>query len=283
MVKIAGIQMQGNIDKGANIKKAAKLIREAAGKGANIVCLQEIFNIVYPAYEPKPEYFDLAETVPGPTINRMAELAKELGIVLVAPIFEKVMRGKYYNTAVLLDIGGKVIGKYRKSHIPLSFPIEVGESAGNEKLYFTPGDTGFQVFPTPFNINVGLIICADRHYPEAGRILGVKGADLIFVPNASTAQDTRYAWEIDIRSLAMHNLLYVAGVNRVGTDIGGSSRNWWGTSMIVNPRGEIIAKAGDKDDEIIYADIDLTLISRVRDHWGWYRDRRPDLYGELVK
>jgi beta-ureidopropionase len=283
MRKVAGIQFRGDVDKEANIKKATEFIREAAGEGANIVCLQELFNMVYPGYEQKEEYFELAETIPGPTIDRMSALAKELAIVLIAPIYEKVLRGKYYNTAVLLGRDGKIIGKYRKSHVPLTFRLEFSGTYANEKLYFTPGDTGFQVFPTPFGINVGLIICADRHYPEAGRILGLKGADVIFIPNASSSRATLYAWEIDLRSLAMHNLVYVVGVNRVGSDRGESPRNWFGTSMIVSPEGEIIARAGDKKDEIIYADIDLTLIDKVRNQWGFYRDRRPDLYGELVK
>jgi len=283
MVKVAAVQFQGNIDKETNIKKATKLVTEAAGNGANIVCLQELFNMVFPAFEAKEEYFEMAETIPGPTTERMSKLAKKLGIALIAPIYEKVLRGKYYNTAVLLGSDGKIIGKYRKSHLPLSFVAESESPYPNEKLYFSLGNTGFQVFPTSFGINVGIIICADRHYPEAGRTLGIKGADIIFIPNASATRHTQFAWEIDVRSLAMHNLLYVAGVNRVGTDIGGSSRQWFGTSMIVNPRGEIIAQAGDKNDEIIYADIDLSLIDKVRNLWGFYRDRRPDLYGELVK
>ncbi len=283
ITRIAGIQMQGHIDKEANVKKAAEFVREAANKGAKIVCLQELFNIVYPAYEQKQEYYGMAEPIPGPTIDQMADLAKELGIILVAPIYEKVLRGKYYNTAVVLGKEGEIIGKYRKSHIPLDLPPESGAPYSNEKLYFAPGDTGFQVFPTHFGINVGLIICADRHYPEAGRVLALRGADMIFVPNASSSQATQYAWEVDIRSLAMHNLLYVAGVNRVGIDIGGSPRKWFGTSMIVSPEGETIAQAGGENDEIIYADIDLTLIDKVRNYWGFYRDRRPDLYHELVK
>jgi N-carbamoylputrescine amidase len=284
MVRIAGIQFQGSRDREANVVKAISLVREAAHGGAQVLCLPELFNTMYFCVGENAEFFQWAETIPGPTSNRMADLSRETHTVLVCPLFEKVVDGEYYNTAVILGPDGEIIGKYRKMSIPLIWDREkdASDPRGNEKFYFRPGDLGFPVFSTPFGINVGLLICYDRHFPEAARILGLRGADVVFVPTATSGK-TRYLWEMGLKAHAAMNIYYVCGVNKVGKDIDGSARNHFGASMIVNPRGEILAQAGDKQDEIIYADVDTSLIRELKHFWNFYRDRRPEFYGPLVE
>ena len=216
-VKVAMVQMQGLATKEENIAKATKHIGVAVANGAEIVCLQELFNTIYFCYEANPEYFDLAEPIPGPTINAMAEVATKHGIVLVAPIYEKAMAGELYNTATVLGPDGAILGKYRKSSIPL---VTTPTICGYEKYYFRPGNTGFEVFPTPFGIKVGILICHDRNFPEAARILGLRGADIVLMPFA-TGGETLYRWEVLTRAHAMANSYYVGTVNRVGLDMGG--------------------------------------------------------------
>jgi len=280
VVKIAMVQMRCETSKAQNIRRATDHIRHAAANGARIVCLQELFNTVYFCYEENPAHYDLAEPIPGPTIEAMADVAKESGIVLVAPIYERVIPGELYNTAAVLGPDGGLIGKYRKSSIPL---VKVPPTCGIEKYYFKPGNTGFQVFPTPFGVNLGILICYDRHFPEAARTLALRGADVVLVPTATFGM-TRYGWEIELRAHAVSNIYYVGGVNRVGSDVGGSpDALFYGSSLFCDYRGQTIAQANDKEDEVIYAEIDLDGMYKLRNEWGFYRDRRPDLYGDLLK
>jgi beta-ureidopropionase len=281
--RVALIQMQGNACKAANIEMAKRYIGEAAARGANVICLQELFSTAYFCYEEKEEYWSLAEPVPGPTIDTMAELAKGHGIVLVAPIYEQVVPGELYNTAVVLGPDGGIIGRYRKSSIPM---VKKPSMIGSEKYYFKPGNTGFEVFPTPFGINLGILICYDRHFPEAARLLALRGADVVLIPTA-TAGTSRHMWEIELRAHAMTNVYYVGGVNRVGKDIGGApDTHYYGCSFLCDYHGDILSQAGDQEDQIIYADIgpdDLQEMARLRGEWGFFRDRRPDLYGDLLR
>jgi N-carbamoylputrescine amidase len=278
MIKAAMIQQQGHFEKERNIEKATRYVREATANGAKIVCLQELFNTIYFATETKPEYFDFAEPIPGPTIDRMCKVAQEEGIVLIAPIYERVIQGELYNTATVIGPNGDILGKYRK----MSIPYVTGLVRGLEKYYFRPGNLGFPVFETPFGITIGILICFDRHFPEAARALALKGAELVLVPTA-TAAKTRYLWEIELRAHAIDNIYYVGGVNRVGKDEGGSEFHFYGSSFFTDPKGEVIAQAGDEKDEIIYADLDMSIIPELRNDWGFFRDRRPDAYGDLVK
>jgi len=278
--KVAMVQMQGLATKEENIAKATKHIGVAVANGAQIVCLQELFNTIYFPYEANPEYYDFAEPIPGPTIDAMAEVAAKHGIVLIAPIYEKAMAGELYNTATVLGPDGAILGKYRKSSIPL---VKTATICGYEKYYFRPGNTGFEVFPTPFGIKVGILICHDRNFPEAARILGLRGADIVLMPFA-TGGDTLYRWEVLTRAHAMTNSYYVGSVNRVGPDIGGSpTQIYYGSSFFADFRGQIISQANDKDDEVIYAELNLDAMAKDRNECAWYRDRRPDLYGDLVK
>jgi len=282
MLKIAGVQFGGHVDKDVNLATATRLIREAARRGAQIICPPELFSTIYFCVETRPEYFDWAEPIPGPTTDRMATLARETGTVLICPIFERTEDGLFYNSAAVLGPDGGFIGKYRKSSIPFMDRGLSAEPRGNEKFYFRPGDLGFPTFPTPFGVRIGILICYDRHFPEAARILGLGGAEIVFVPTVTSGM-TRYLWDLELRAHAVTNIYYVCGVNKVGVDVGGSSRNHFGSSLISNPRGEIIAQANDSGEDMAIADIDVSLIPELRAMWGYYRDRRPDLYGALAE
>jgi N-carbamoylputrescine amidase len=283
IMKIAGVQFQGNRNKEVNIQTSSRLIRQAAEQGAKIICLPELFNTIYFCYDQVQENFQLAEPIPGPTTEEMATLAREVRAVLICPIFEKAMKGEYYNSAAVLGPNGELLGKYRKNHLPLLSRLDPKERTGNEKFYFRPGNLGFPVFSTPFGVTIGILICYDRHFPEAARILALKGADILFVPTATPSGFTRYVWEIELKAHATDNIYYICGVNKVGRDEGGSEKVWYGTSLIINPQGEILAQGSDRNEEVVIADIDLTLIEKIRTSWNFFRDRRPEIYGELVR
>lgn len=277
-VKTALIQMTTEYDVEKNVQRAENHVREAASQGAKIVGLQELFNTVYFPFEMNPKHLDLAEPIPGPTIERMQKVAQEEGIVLLAPIYEKAMEGELYNSAPVIGPDGEIIGVYRKSSIPL---VNTPTLVGFEKYYFKPGNTGFTVFDTPF-ARIGILICYDRHFPEAARILALRGAQFLFVPTATCGM-SRYLWELELRAHAVDNIYYVGGVNRVGKDTGGAESHWYGSSMFSDPKGQIIAQAGDQEDEILYAELDFSVMDQIRNEWGFFRDRRPDLYGDLCK
>jgi predicted amidohydrolase len=205
MVTIAGVQFAGNADKETNIQTAIRMVREAADRGARMICLPELFSTMYFCVETRREYFDWAEPIPGPTIDRMSDVARETATVVIAPIFERAPDGRYFNSATVIGPDGHLIGKYRKSSIPLMDTAQSTEPRGNEKFYFTPGDLGFPTFATPF-ARVGLLICYDRHFPEAARVLGLGGAEIVFVPTATTRM-TRYLWDLELRARGDERLL----------------------------------------------------------------------------
>jgi len=278
--KAALIQFSGAFEKEKNVAKAKKYVAEAAANGAQIVCLQELFNTTYFCYTEEPTFWDLAEPIPGPTIDEMSKLAARHKIVLVAPIYEKAMKGELYNTAVVLSPAGEIMGKYRKMSIPM---VKTSNLVGTEKFYFKPGNLGFPVWQTPFGVNIGVMICYDRHFTEHARLLALNGADLVFVPTA-TAGMSRYLWEIELQAHAIDNIYYVGGVNRVGLDEGGSpTQEYYGSSFFCDPKGRIISQAGDKADQIIYAEIDLGAMEDLRNTWGFFRDRRPEAYAAIAK
>jgi N-carbamoylputrescine amidase len=281
MVRIAGVQFVGNADKEANVRTAVRMVRAAAARGARIICLPELFSTMYFCVERRPEYFDWAEPIPGPTVERMAEVARETGAVLICPVFERAADGRFFNAAAVIGPDGRVLGKYRKSSIPLMDVARSAEPRGQEKFYFEPGDLGFPTFATPF-ARIGILICYDRHFPEAARVLGLGGAEIVFVPTATTGM-TRYLWDLELRAHAVTNIYYVCGVNKVGVDVGGSTRNHFGSSLVIDPRGQILAQASDTREDMAVADVDLGVIPELRALWGYYRDRRPDMYGPLVE
>jgi len=281
MIKAAMIQQQCSTEKEKNIEKAVGYIREASSNGAKIICLQELFNTIYFPFELDAKHFDAAEPIPGPTIDTIGRVAQEEKVVVIAPIYEKGIEGELYNSAAVIGPNGELIGKYRKNSIPF-VPAGLG-IVGMEKYYFKPGNLGFPVFKTPFGVTIGILICYDRHFPEGARALALAGAEIVFIPTC-TGGGTKYVWEIELKAHAIGNIYYVGGVNRVNYDIGGSeTQAYYGSSMFVSPKAEIMSEAGSENDEIIYADIDVSVIPQMRTTWGFFRDRRPDIYGSLIE
>ncbi|MGI8432322.1 MAG: carbon-nitrogen hydrolase [Chthoniobacterales bacterium] len=282
--KVALVQMQCGTDPTANFEKAIGFIREAAKQGGQIVCLPELFRSQYFCQAEDHANFALAEEIPGPTTKRLEEVAREVGAVIVASLFEKRAAGVYHNTAAVIDSDGKYLGKYRKMHIP-------DDPAFYEKFYFTPGDLGFKAWPTQQG-NIGVCVCWDQWYPEAARLTALRGAQLLFYPTAigwHPAEKEKYgkaqhsAWETIQRSHAIANGCYVAAVNRVGHEapVGGPGIEFWGQSFIAGPNGEILAKGSVDQEEIILADVAWGGVDEHRTHWPFLRDRRIDAYAGM--
>jgi len=274
-VRAALIQAQANMSKQDAVDKHIKMIADAAGQGAQVVGLQEIFHGPYFCAEQDPKWYDTAEPEDGPTVSRMREVAREHGIVLIVPWYEEEQPGVYYNTACVIERDGTVLGKYRKTHIP-----QVGPCFW-EKFYFKPGNLGYPVFDTSVG-KVGLIICYDRHFPEVARELGIKGAEIVFNPSATVESLSRYLWELEQPAHAVANGFWMAASNRVGVEAPLNPAKFYGSSYFCSPRGKIIAQASDSEDEVLVADLDLDEIREVRNTWQFFRDRRPETYGELV-
>jgi beta-ureidopropionase len=259
-----------------NVERAVGYVRSAARDGAELVCLQELFNTTYFPREVDARHFALAEPIPGPSTEPLRALARDHGVVIVASLFEEVFDGEYFNSSAVFGRSGQLVGVYRKSSIPIT---KTPSLEGYEKFYFRPGNTGFRTFEVGLPGPIGILICYDRHFPEAARALALQGAQLILVP-ATTSGMSRSAWELELRAHAMQNMCFVGGVNRVG-DEGGF--DWYGSSVWIDPRGEVLARAGDREDEVLMADLDFDQVEAVRREWGFFRDRRPDLYALLTE
>lgn len=257
------------------IEKHLKLVGEAAAKGAQITCFQEIFFGPYFCAEQDSRWYDMAEEVPGPTTAIFQEVAAKHQMVLIVPIYERQMTGVYYNTAVVIDADGKILGKYRKTHIP-----HVGGFW--EKFYFKPGNLGYPIFQTAY-ARIGVYICYDRHFPEPARLLGLAGADITYNPSATTAGLSRYLWELEQPAHCVANGFYTGAINRVGVEAEFGPGKFYGSSYFCNPRGKIIAQAGEDEDEVVVADLDLDMIKEVRNIWQFYRDRRPETYQDIAR
>jgi len=268
--------------KEAMIEKHVRLIAEAAQKGAQVTCLQELFYGPYFCCEQNPKWYRAAEPVPGPTTQIMQETAKKHGMVLVVPVYEEAMTGVYYNTAAVIDADGQYLGKYRKMHIP---HVQAGENPLTgfwEKYYFKPGNLGYPVFATAF-CKVGVYICYDRHFPEGARLLGLNGAEIVFNPSATTAGLSEYLWKLEQPAHAVANGYYVGAINRVGWEEPWKMGEFYGQSYLVNPRGQFVAVGSRDQDEVVVADMDLEVIREVREVWQFYRDRRPETYGDMTR
>jgi len=276
IVKVGLIQARWEGEVEAMVRKHERMIDEAAEKGVQVLCLQELFFGPYFAAGQDMKWYDFAEPIPGPLTNRMQKKAEKHKMVLIAAIYEKEMTGVYYNTAVVFDADGKMLGKYRKTHLPQNFP------GFWEKFYFRPGNLGYPVFNTKY-ARVGVYLCYDRHFPEGARILGLNGAEIVFNPSATVAGLSKYLWELEQPAHAAANGYFIAAVNRVGTEEPWNIGNFYGSSYICNPRGEIIAKGSEDKDELVTADVDLDMIKQVRHVWQFYRDRRPETYHKLVE
>jgi beta-ureidopropionase len=275
-VRAALIQAQANMSKQEAIDKHIKMIADAAGQGAEVVGLQEIFHGPYFCAEQDAKWYDTAEPEDGPTVSRMREVAREHGVVLIVPWYEEEQPGVYYNTACVIERDGTVLGKYRKTHIP-----HVGPCFW-EKFYFKPGNLGYPVWETSVG-RVGLIICYDRHFPEVARELGLKGAELVFNPSATVESLSKYLWELEQPAHAVANGFWIAASNRVGVESPLNQNKFYGSSYFCSPRGKIVAQASDSEDEVLVADLDLDEIREVRNTWQFFRDRRPETYGELAQ
>jgi N-carbamoylputrescine amidase len=257
--------------------KHLKMIEEAGKKNVRVLCLQEIFTGPYFCAEQKEHWYKAAERIPeGPTIQLMQEQARKYNMALVVPIYEMEMEGIFYNTAAVIDGTGKYLGKYRKTHIPHVAP------GFWEKFYFRPGNLGYPVFDLGF-AKIGVYICYDRHFPEGARALGLNGAEIVFNPSATVAGLSEYLWKLEQPAHAVANGYFVAAINRVGFEDPWRIGEFYGTSYFCDPRGQIIAEASRDKDELLVADLNLDKIQEVRSIWQFYRDRRPELYSDLVR
>lgn len=286
------VQMRMGPDPEANMATAVRHIREAARLGANIVCLPELFRAQYFCQREDIHLFDLAEPIPGPSTAKLAEVARESRVAIIASLFERRAPGLYHNTAVTLNVDGSIAGVYRKMHIP-------DDPLYYEKFYFTPGDLGFKATDTAFG-RVGTLVCWDQWYPEGARLTALQGAEVLFYPTAigwHPAEKDQYgaaqyeAWQTIQRAHAIANGVYVAGVNRVGHEHGdilgnraeGPGLEFWGGSFLADPFGRIIAKASHDAEEVLLAEIDLALLEDTRRNWPFLRDRRIDAYAPITQ
>jgi N-carbamoylputrescine amidase len=284
--RVGLVQMSCSLSPEENLEKAAGKVRETAARGAQIICLQELFRSQYFCREEKADLFDLAEPIPGPATDVMGKLAKELDVVIISSLFEKRAHGLYHNTATVHDAGGEMLGMFRKMHIP-------DDPLFYEKFYFTPGDLGFKNFDTKF-ARIGVLVCWDQWYPEAARLTALQGASILFYPTAigwHPAEKEEYgpaqldAWKTIQRSHAIANGIYVAAVNRIGFEQGPSDAGleFWGHSFLSDPFGRVLTEASDNQEEILVHECDPKLQDEVRRNWPFLRDRRIDAYGGLTK
>src|SRR3954447_17806403 len=283
-VTLGLVQMRCSSDPKANLAKAIAKTREAADRGAQIVCLQELFTSQYFCQIEDHKYFQLAEEIPGPSTEALGRVAAGKGVVVIASLFERRGAGIYHNTAAIIDADGKYLGKYRKMHIP-------DDPAFYEKFYFTPGDLGFQSWQTKY-AKIGVCVCWDQWYPEAARLTALRGAQILFYPTAigwhpeekaEFGRRQHDSWETIQRSHAIANGCYVAAANRVGHEApdGGEGIQFWGQSFVADPSGQLIAKGSTSMEEILIQEVDLDALDVQRTHWPFFRDRRIDAYAGI--
>ena len=259
----------------AMLDKHIPYIEEAGKQGVQILCLQEIFNTPYFCPGQDPKWYASAQPIPNPTTDLMQELAKKYAMVIIVPIYEREQSGFLYNTAVVIDADGSILGKYRKNHIPHT-------SGFYEKFFFKPGNLGYPVFKTKY-CTIGVYICYDRHFPEGARILGLNGAEIVYNPSATAAGLSQYLWRLEQPAHAAANGYFMGCINRVGTEAPWNVGRFYGSSYFVNPRGEIFAQASEDNDELLVSEFDLEMIDEVRNVWQFFRDRRPETYDKMTE
>ncbi|OAM87092.1 carbon-nitrogen hydrolase [Termitidicoccus mucosus] len=287
-VTLGLLQHACTADPAANLKKTLALAGQAARKGANIICTQELFRSQYFCQSENHDHFALAEPIPGPSTRAFQKIARRHGVVIIASLFEKRASGLYHNTAAIIDADGSLLGTYRKMHIP-------DDPLFYEKFYFTPGDTGFRAWETKFG-KVGVLVCWDQWYPEAARLTAMQGAEILFYPTAigwHPSEKAHYgvnqhgAWETIQRSHAVANGCYVASINRIGHEtiagVGGDGLEFWGQSFVAGTSGQILAKASVDKEEVLLVPLDLAKVDVTRTHWPFLRDRRIDAYENLTR
>jgi N-carbamoylputrescine amidase len=276
VVRAALVQTNWTGDQESMTKAHEDYARQAAAAGAKVICFQELFYGPYFCQLQDPKFYEYAESVPGPTTERFQALAEELGMVMVLPVYEQEQPGVLYNTAAVIDADGKYLGKYRKNHIPQVKGFW-------EKFYFRPGNLGYPVFDTAVG-RIGVYICYDRHFPEGWRALGLNGAKIVFNPSATHRGLSSYLWKLEQPASAVANEYFIGAINRVGIESDYGDNDFYGTSYFVDPEGKFVGDVGhDHDPELIVRDLDLSMLDTVRDRWQFYRDRRPDAYGDLTK
>ncbi len=268
---------EGSIEeiKEAMLQKHIPLIEEAGKQGVQVLCFQEIFNTPYFCPGQDTKWYASAEAIPGPTVERMQEYARKYSMVIIVPIYEKEQPGVLYNTAVVIDADGSILGKYRKNHIPHTGGFW-------EKFFFKPGNLGYPVFQTRY-AKIGVYICYDRHFPEGARCLGINGAEIVFNPSATTSGQSQYLWKLEQPAHAVANGYYMGCINRVGEEAPWHLGKFYGSSYFVNPLGQIIACASEDKDELLIADLDMEVIDQIRNKWQFYRDRRPETYTTITQ
>ncbi len=280
-LKIGLIQSQALLEPKKNLEKTLIKIRQCAEEGAQIVCTQELFCTRYFCQIEDPSNFNLAETIPGHSLDVLQAIASELGVVIVASLFEKRMKGLYHNTAAVIDADGSLLGLYRKMHIP-------EDPDYYEKYYFTPGDLGYPVWTTRYG-KIAVLICWDQWFPEAARLVALQGAEILFYPTAIGWQDEDYekegedqyqSWQLIQRAHAIANGIYVCAVNRVGQE---DRINFWGQSFICNPSGKVLCSASSTEEENIIHTVDLSQVEYFRRKWPFLRDRRVDSYKNIFR
>jgi beta-ureidopropionase len=282
IIRGALLQATWTGDKQSMIDKHVAYVEQAAKDGAQVMCFQELFYGPYFCQVQDPKFYGYTEHIPdGPTTRLMRDVAGKNKIVLIVPMYEEEITGMYYNTAAVIDADGTYLGKYRKTHIPQV-------NGFWEKFYFKPGNLGFPVFETAVG-RVGVYICYDRHFPEGPRMLGLHGAELIFIPSATSRGLSMHLWEIEQRAHAIFNGVFVGTINRVGQEAELGPNDYYGTSYFADPRGQYVrdvrtgeGKASDTQEQLLIADLDLDLVREVRNTWQFYRDRRPEMYGDMA-
>lgn len=293
IVRVGLTQMGCNPDPAANLKNQVRLAEQAGKAGANIIATQEMFRSQYFCQVEDHRFFKLAETIPGPSTDALGKVAKKHGAVIIASLFEKRAAGLYHNTAAIINTDGSILGIYRKMHIP-------DDPLYYEKFYFTPGDTGFRAWDTPFG-KIGVLICWDQWYPEGARLTALQGAEILFYPTAigwHASEKHQYgkaqyeSWEIMQRSHAVANGCYVCAPNRIGTEhildavgkpVSEDGIEFWGQSFVASPNGQIVQKALVAEEQVLLVDCDLENVEFSRTHWPFLRDRRIDAYGDITK
>ena len=275
-IRAALVQQKWTGDKDSMIKNAVSALRDAAAQGAQVACLQELFYGPYFCQVQDPQWYSWTEEVPdGPTVRLMQDVARELHMVLIVPVYEREQEGVYYNTAAVIDADGTFLGKHRKNHLP-------HVKGFWEKFYFRPGNLGYPVFDTAVG-RIGVYICYERHFPEGWRALGLAGAKIVFNPSATSRGLSEYLWKLEQPAAAVANEYFVGAINRVGVEPLGDD-DFYGSSYFADPRGQLVGgSASDRQEEVVVRDLDMDLLEQVRHQWQFYRDRRPDSYGPLVE
>lgn len=260
----------------AMFDKHVPMIHDAGKQGVQILCLQEIFNGPYFCPSQDKRWYEAAEPVPGPTVEKLRPIAAQYQMAMIVPVYEREMAGVYYNTAAVIDADGTYLGKYRKTHIPQT-------SGFWEKYFFRPGNLGYPTFRTRY-ATIGVYICYDRHFPEGARALGLNGAEIVYNPSATVAGLSQYLWKLEQPAHAVANGYFVGAINRVGSEAPWNIGKFYGSSYFVDPRGQIIGGAASEDrDELVVRTLDMDMIEQVRQTWQFFRDRRPDTYGDLIE